>query len=141
MRSTKLALAAALADDPAVLALVPAAQVFSVERATVPTLPAVEVIGVTSERVDTGPMVRHELSVECTVSHPTEDGADTILDAVVLAVRARLSDAEASTRPIAMATGEGLIVELRGSLWSISASDASSVVRGASIAVAVQVGE
>ena len=95
MRSTKLALAAALADDPAVLALVSAAQVFSVERATVPTLPAVEVIGVTSERVDTGPMVRHELSVESTVSHPTEDGADTILDAVVLAVRARLSDAEA----------------------------------------------
>ena len=40
-----------------------------------------------------------------------------------------------------MATGEGLIVELRGSRWSISASDASSVVRGASIAVAVQVGE
>ena len=108
MRSTKLALAAALADDPAVLALVPAAQVFSVERATVPTLPAVELIAISSERVDTGPMVRHELSVECTVTHATEDGADLALDAIVRAVRARLSAAETTVEaPIALPTREG----------------------------------
>ena len=89
MRGAKLAIAAALAADEAVSALVPAAQVFAVERATV-----------TTERQDTGPMVRHELSVEVTVSNPTEDAADAALDAIVRAVRARLSASEDSTRPI-----------------------------------------
>ena len=79
MRASKQAIAAALAADAAVAALVPAAQVFSVERATIPSLPAVEVIGLSSERVGDGPMLRHELSIECTVSHQTEDGADLAL--------------------------------------------------------------
>ena len=50
MRATKEAIAEALADDAAVLSLVPPSQVFAVERATLPTLPAIEVIGVCSER-------------------------------------------------------------------------------------------
>ena len=45
-------------------------------------------------------MVRHEVSVECTISHSDEDGADLALDAIVRAVRARLSESEDSTRPI-----------------------------------------
>ena len=45
-------------------------------------------IAVSSERVDDGPLVRHELSVEITVSHTTEDGADALLDELVRAVRA-----------------------------------------------------
>ena len=69
MRPTKLAIADALGTDPAVAELVPDAQVFAVERATVPALPSIEVIGITSERVGDGPMVKHELSIEVTVSH------------------------------------------------------------------------
>ena len=68
MRATKVAIADALRDDPAVSALVPSAQVFAVERATVPSCRSIEVIAVTSERVGDGPMVKHELAVECTVS-------------------------------------------------------------------------
>ena len=99
MRSTKLAIADALRTDPAVAELVPDAQVFAVERATIPTLPSVEVIGISSERVGDGPMVRHELAVEVTVSHATEDGADAALDSIVRAVRARLSGAESQHAP------------------------------------------
>ena len=99
MRATKQAIRDALAADEAVAALLPAAQFFAVERATVPTLPAIEIIAISSERVDTGPMIRHQLSIEVTVSHPTEDGADLALDAIVRAVRRRLSAAEDSTRP------------------------------------------
>ena len=62
MRPVKLAIALALKSDPAVSVLVPPAQVYAVERSTVPQLPSIEVIGLSSERVDTGPMVRHELS-------------------------------------------------------------------------------
>ena len=75
-------------------------------------------------------MKGHELSVECMVSHPTEDGADTLLDAIVRAVRQRLGAAEDSTRPIALASGEGVVVQLRATRWSVSAADASSVIRG-----------
>ena len=99
MRPVKVALSRALRTDAAVSELVPPAQVFSVERSTVPVLPSIEVIGLSSERVDTGPMLRHELSIEVTVRHPSEDGADELLDAVVRAVRARLSDAEHSNAP------------------------------------------
>ena len=141
MRATRQALAAALAADDAVSELVPAAQVFAVERTTVPTLPSIELIGVTSERVDTGPMVRHELSVECTVSHQAEDGADELLDSIVRAVRARLRDAEHSTRPIALASGEGCLCVLGGTRWSISAPSTSGVIRGASVSLSVEVGE
>ena len=99
MRPTKLAIADALRIDPAVGELVPAAQVFAVERATVPALPSIEVIGVSSERIGDGPLIRHAMNVEVTASSPTEDGADLALDAIVAAVRARLSDAADSTRP------------------------------------------
>ena len=141
MRAVKLAIAAALRADADVAALVPATSVYAVERATVPTLPSIELIGLSSERVDTGPMVRHELSIECTVSHATEDGADELLDGIVRAARARLSDAEGSTRPIALAGGEGAVVVLHGTRWSVSASAASNVVRGAAISMSVQVSE
>ena len=141
MRATKQAIADALRTDPAVSELVPAAQIFSVERATIPTLPAVEVIAVSSERVDTGPMIRHELSCEVTVSHATEDGADALLDGLVRAVRARLSDAEGSTGPIAMASGEGVLCVVLGTRWSVSASDVNGVVRGASVRVDVEASE
>ena len=106
-----------------------------------PTLPAVEVIAVSSERVDTGPMVRHSLSVECTVSHPTESGADTLLDAIVSAVRQRVIDAEHSRRRIALASGEGCLVVLAGTRWSVSAANASGVIRGASVSLSVEVAE
>ena len=141
MRAVRQALAAALAADDAVSALVPAAQVFAVERATIPTLPSIELIGVTSERVDTGPMVRHELSVECTVSHSSEDGADALLSDIVRAVRRRLGAAEHSTRPIALASGEGCLCVLAGTRWSVSAANTSGVIRGASVSVHVEVAE
>ena len=137
MRATKLAIAAALAADTAVSNLVPAAQVFAVERATVPTLPAIEVIAISSSRVDGGPLIKHELSVEVTVSHPSEDGADELLDSIVAAIRARLSAAENSIEPISLAGGGNVLVDLGATRWSISAADKASVVRGASIAVEV----
>ena len=58
MRATKQAIAEAIRTDAAVAELVPLGQVFAVERAVLPTLPSVECIAVSSERVDTGPMVR-----------------------------------------------------------------------------------
>ena len=141
MRPVKVAIAAALRTDEAVSELVPPAQVFSVERSTVPVLPSIEVIGVSSERVDEGPMIRHELSIECTVSHQTEDGADALLDDAVRAVRQRIGAAERQLRPIALAGGEGCLCVLAGTRWSISAANASSVIRGAAIAVSVEVSE
>ena len=74
MRPVKTAIAEALRTDEAVSALVPRAQIYAVERATLPTLPAVEVIALSSERVDDGPLCRHELSCEITAAHSTEDG-------------------------------------------------------------------
>ena len=141
MRATKTAIAEALRTDAAVSELVPRAQIYAVERATLPTLPAVEVIALSSERVDTGPMLRHALSVEVTVSHATEDGADELLDAVVRAVRQRIGAAERQLRPIALASGEGCLCVLGGTRWSISAANASSVIRGASVSLSVEVGE
>ena len=99
MRPVKLALAEALRTDAAVSTLVPDAQIFATERAVLPVLPSIEVIAVSSERVGGGPMVRHELSIECTVSHQTEDGCDELLDAAVRAVRQRLDAAERQIRP------------------------------------------
>ena len=141
MRATKTAIAAALLSDNNVTTLVPPAQIYAVERATLPTLPAVEVIAVSSERVGDGPMVKHALSVEITAAHSTEDGADELLDAVVRAVRQRLSAAEHQIAPIALASGKGCLVVLNGTRWSISAANASGVVRGASVALSVVVGE
>ena len=141
MRPVKLAIADALRADPAVGEQVPAAQVFAVERAVIPVLPAVEVIAVTSERADTGPLIRHTMSVEITVSAITEDAADAALDSIVKAIRARLADAEYSTVPIALASGEGVLVELGGVRWSVSATNKSSVIRGASVGVTAQVSE
>ena len=137
MRPVKLAIAAALADDEAIANLVSPAQIFSVERVTVPTLPAVEIIAVNSERIDTGPMIRHAMSVEVTASDPTEDGADETLDSIVAAVRRRLLDAEIGTVPIVLPSGAVAVVELQGSRWSISANDQASVIRGASVSLSV----
>ena len=89
MRGAKLAIAEALRSDDGVAQRVPGTQVFSVERATIPQLPSIEIIAISSERVGGGPLDKHELSVECTVSHPTEDGADELLDGIVRAVRQR----------------------------------------------------
>ena len=141
MRATKVALASALRTDAAASVLVPDAQVYAVERATVPQLPSIEVIGVSSERVGDGPVVRHTVSIECTVSHQTEDGADLALDAIVTAVRGRLSDAEHSERPIRRADGGNVPIVLGGTRWSISAANTSGIVRGASIAVTAEGGE
>ena len=141
MRATKRAIAQALADDAAVSSLVQASQVFAVERSTIPQLPAIEVIGVSSERVDSGPMVVHELSVECTVTHSSEDGADEALDAIVRAVRARLSCAESTDDPIALPTRETVVVALGGTRWSVSGSAASGTVRGASVAASALVSQ
>ena len=141
MRAVKQALADALRADPAVAALVPATSVYATERAVIPSLPAVELIGLTSERIDTGPMVRHELAIECTVSHATADGADSLLDAIVAVVRGRLAASEDSTRPIPLASGEAALCVLGGTRWSISAADKATVIRGASIAVSCKVSE
>ena len=103
MRDAKIAIIKALAADPAVHAL--AAACYTVERAAVPQLPSIEAIAVSSERVGNGPMVRHLIDLECTVSHATEDGADEQLDALVQAVRARLDEAENATRPIPRSRG------------------------------------
>ena len=134
MRPVKVAIAAALRSDPAVSELVPDAQIFATEQATLPTLPAIEMVGVSSERVDNGPLVRHELSVEITAAHTTEDGADELLDAIVRAVRQRLDAAERQLPPL---DDEGALCELHGTRWSVSASSASGIVRGAAIAVSV----
>ena len=141
IRAVKLAIAAALAADAAVAELVPGAQIFATERATLPALPAVEIIGLSSERVDTGPLVRHELSIEVTVSHVTEDGADVLLDGIVSAVRRRLLDAERSELPITLETREVILVALGGSRWSVSATEQAGIIRGASVSVSVEVGE
>ena len=138
MRAIKVAIAAALAADAAVAELVPAAQIFAVERATVPTLPSIEVIGVSSELVDTGPLVRHQLSIEVTVRRAAEDAADEALDAIVRAVRQRLGAAEP---PIALASRRGVLVVLGGTRWSVSAKDATTIVRGAAISLSVEGGE
>ena len=118
--------------------MVPAAQVFSVEKATIPNLPAIEVIAITSQRVDTGPMVKHELSIECTVSHSDETGADSALDAIVAAVRGRLLAAEHGERPVTLPSGANVLVSLESTRWSISASGATGVVRGASIGLSAE---
>ena len=121
--------------------LVPDAQIFPVEQATLPTLPAIEVIAVTSERVGDGPMVRHELSVEITVAHATADGCDEALDAIVRAVRQRLDAAERQEPEVSLANGEGCLCVLGATRWSVSASAASSVIRGAAVAVSGMVSE
>ena len=141
MRATKSAIAEALQTDAAVLGLVPPAHVFAVERASLPTLPAIEIIGISTERVDTGPMIRHSMSIEITVSHATEDGADELLDGAVRAVRHRLGAAEYDSAPIALAGGEGVLVELRETRWSVSASGTAGVIRGAAVALVAVVSE
>ena len=73
MRETKIAIQTALQTDAALAELVPAVQVFAVERATIPALPSIEIIGATSER-QANALIRHEMAVEITVAHPTEDG-------------------------------------------------------------------
>ena len=141
MRATKVAIAAAIAADKAVTALIPAAQIYAVERSTIPTLPSIEVIGISTEREGSGPMVRHSMSVEVTVSHAAEDDADSLLDGLVRAVRQRLDAAGRQTPPIALAGGEGVSIELRETRWSISASASAGVIRGAAVAVAAVVSE
>ena len=130
MRATKTAIAEALRSDDAVLALVPREQIYAVERATIPVLPSVEIIAISSERVGGGPMERHELSVECTVSHPTEDGADAALDGIVRAVRQRLGASENSERPILLASGEGACWRAVRACWSCLAGHGGLSPRG-----------
>ena len=77
------------------------------------------------------------LSVEITVANPDEAGADELLDTLVTRIRGRLSDADAGGDPIILPDGSSLVVELLGVRWSTSASDGTSIVRGAAIAVAV----
>ena len=141
MRAAKLAIAAALRIDADLGELVPATSVYAVERATVPTLPSIEVIGVSSERVDGGPMIKHSMAIEVTVSHPTEDGSDAALDGIVRALRRRLSDAERSELPIRLESGEGVLIELGGTRWSVSATGSTGVIRGASITLDAEVAE
>ena len=67
--------------------------------------------------------------------------ADELLDGIVRATRARLGASEDSTRPIALASGKGVLVVLGGTRWSISASGASGVIRGASVSFEAVVSE
>ena len=131
MRAARVAISDALRADPAISALVDPSSIYAVERSVLPTLPAIETIGVTSERQDTGPMVRHELSVEITVSHASEDGADTLLDSIVRVTRSRLAAAAYQDNPITLADGRSVAIELCGTRWSVSAAGAAGVIRGA----------
>ena len=139
MRKVKIVVQKALQADDSIT--VPDAQIFAVERAVLPSLPSIEVIGVSSERVDTGPLVRHELSCEITVSHVSEDGADEQLDGIVTVVRERLAGAAYGSNPIVLADGSVGVVELQGTRWSMSASGPSSVIRGAAVSVFVGVND
>ena len=137
MRAAKAAIAKALAADPAVSALVSAERVYAVERATLPVLPSIEIVAITSERSNR-PLIRHVLSCEVTVSHQSEDGADELLNAIVTGIRARLSDAESESAPITLEDGSAALVELQGVRWGTTATDGkTSVVRGAAIALVV----
>ena len=130
MRPVKLALAAALASDNTVTALVPPAQIFPVERATLPTLPAVEVIGLSSERVGDGPMVVHELISRGHGESRDRGRGRRAARRAVRAVRQRIGAAERSDAPITQEGGEACLCVLGATRWSISASAASSVIRG-----------
>ena len=141
MRTVKQAITKALADDDAVSALVPTERIYAVERSTLPTLPSIELIALSSEPQESGPMVRHSMSCEITVSHQTEDGADELLDGIVRAVRQRIGAAEHQIAPIALASGENALCVLHGTRWSVSVSAASSVMRGAAISLSVEVSE
>ena len=66
MRASKQALAAALRDDPDLTELVPPGSIHAVERATIPTLPRIEIIGVQSAAADY--LVRHEMAIEVGLS-------------------------------------------------------------------------
>ena len=135
MRRTKQALAAALRGDPVLTELVPPGSIHAVERASIPTLPAVEIIAVSSEATEY--LLRHELALEVTVSHTTEDAADEALNAIVAALRGRLLAAQSSLDPIADDTGSTVTVDLGGTRWSVSAKGSGGVLRGASVAVTV----
>ena len=137
MRSVKVAVAAALAGDEVITRLVTCGQIFATERATLPILPAIEIVAVDSTPQETGPLVKHLMSVEVTVANVTEDGADETLDAIVAAVRRRLLDAAIGSSPIALPDGSLVVCELQGTRWSISAGGPSGVIRGAAIALAV----
>ena len=67
----------------------------------------------------------------------TEDKADELLDGIVTAIRQRLDAAERQLPPIDLASGEACLCELHGTRWSISAANASSVIRGAAISLSV----
>ena len=134
-----MAIAAALAEDAAVSALVPDEQVYAVERATFcRRSPPSKSIGLSSE-VDAWPLVRHELSIECTVSHAVR-GRGRRAARCHRAGRTRPPVRRGARRdPIDLPTRAGLTVALKGTRWSTSASGASGVVRGASVAVSVLV--
>ena len=137
MRAAKLAVRDAIASDDAVSDLVPVEQIHSTERATLPSLPSIELVAVSSEPQESGPMVKHLISVEITVSNASEDGADAALDAIVAAVRRRLQAAETAEAPISL-TGDALVVvELGATRWSISAGAQTGVIRGAAVSLSV----
>ena len=136
MRTAKLAIAAALAGDAVITRLVTCGQIFATERAVLPTLPAIELMGVSSAPQETG-LVRHELSIEITVANVSEDGADERLSAIVAAVRRRLLAATLETDPIVLPSGAVAVVELMDTRWSTSAGGPSGVIRGASISMVV----
>lgn len=140
MRATKLAIAEALRTDASVAQTVPPGQVYSVERATLPTLPSIECIGVSSEPIDSA-MVKHSIAIEVTVTSAAEDDADALLDAIVRAVRRRLSDAEQGGDPISLVSRQTVLCELGGTRWSVSASGSSGVIRGAAVDVQTVVNE
>ena len=140
MRSTRIAIADAFKSDPAIASLVPAEQIFAVERSTIPALPAIELVGLTSERMDFA-LVKHAISVEISVSNASEDGADGALDQIVRAVRARLATAESTIDPIALPSAALVVVALEQTRWSVSAASQSSVIRAAAISLTAEVGE
>ena len=134
MRAARLAIAQALRETRHVTALVDATSIHAVELATLPTLPSIEVIAISSETADQ--VQRHELAIEVTVSNVTEDEADAHLDAIVEAVRLRLLDSYVEL-PISTLAGETVLADLGGVRWSTSATGTNGIIRGASISLTV----
>ena len=135
MRTVKVAIAKALA------AAVETVPVYAVERATLPTLPAVEVIGLTTKLQESGPLYRHLLAIEITASAATEDAADERLDDLAGSVCGRLMAAARRDDPILMPGDSIALVTVGDTRWSRSGRGASGVVRGVAIAVTVEADE
>ena len=111
--------------------------------ATVPTLPSIEVISVTSERLAHA-LVKHEISIEATRSRTRPKTAPTKRSmascrpsGAALATLSRRYDLVLTLPP----DRTHVVVALEGTRWSVSANGANGVIRGASVRLSCEVDE